>query len=135
VFFIMNDISYISKKTACTDLSKSSNSQLKRWNTITNKKKFNSSKERNKYFEKLGKRVNNQTFKEREKEIIAKLKNQTPEKSKPMKAKLETYDETYFFNKELKLLKIEEHYEKRSLTPTGYNGNFNNLYRVSFVLT
>jgi hypothetical protein len=127
----MNNISMMSKKTTCTNLTKSTTS-MRKWNTM-NTSKFDTSKDRKTHYDKLEKRVKT-NFKEREKEILAKLKDQPKEvKGGFKKAAVKEdrrLDETYFFDKERNMLKIRDHYVKRSLTPTGYDGNYMNLYKV-----
>jgi hypothetical protein len=125
----MNNISMV--KSTHSGLSKSTTS-LKRWNT-SNMTTFGTCEDRNKYYAGLEKKVG-QNFKEREKEIIARLKQQPKPVKKKFKevreGKPRQYDETYFFDKEMKMLELREHYNKRSLTPSAYDGYYKNLYKV-----
>jgi hypothetical protein len=136
-----NDMSMLSKTTAISNMSKSISSTSMKWyNTSKTSLKFNSSKERKNYYDKLQKKVTNSSFKEREKEILAKIKSQSSNQIPKDKFKknnisnnktIEIDDETYFFNKERETLKARDKFFQRSLTPVAYHGHYYNNYKVT----
>jgi hypothetical protein len=85
--------------------------------------------EKNKYFD----RIKKITFKEREKEILARLRNrenttETTENS----SKIVKNDKNVFWDKDLKKLEVEKKSLKRILTPVELHGLYKNLINVHF---
>jgi hypothetical protein len=142
----MYDLSTISTISKKSGLNKSKTSIIK-WNAMKTGLKFTTSKDRKKYYEGLGKKIHHQSFKEREREIIAKIKNSdtvpdtqgTKRFGKNNKANTADAEDqvvfddtdTDFFNKQRRLLMIEKKFTDRPLTPTAYHGFYTNLYKVN----
>jgi hypothetical protein len=86
--------------------------------------------QKNKYFDRM-KKI---TFKEREKEIIARLKNKTTSTNSSInKSKVRKTDNSIFWDKELKKLELEKKCLKRNLSPIEYSGNYKNVYKVLLI--
>jgi hypothetical protein len=83
--------------------------------------------QKNKYLD----RIKIISFKEREKEIIARLKNKTI--SSTCDSKVIKTDDNIFWNKELKKLEIEKKCLQRRLSPIEFHGLYKHHINVIFI--